>query len=1543
MKIRNSDILFGRIITSYKWIDKETARESIQEVGALQGFGIDKRLHQVLFERSKVGVDEIYAVLEILLSMQKIPKIKTLITYLFTDDDEKRFYDFLEWKENWKDDQEELTEIPAEWANKKLPILANELLLCVNIKHKLQIAGFSYKLLDIIRDKQLLNTQFLTILPELNERKCVIVSSEKRDSARIHRSIALILSRLAVCNGYMKQEDANKSYLAWESIAHLGIHLRYSEVLYYMGFLEESVLSNLTETLQTTTQIDQIPRLPLIHLNAQERHFLENLHDKGVIPEDIWKKGNDLLKQLQQNGLVKIYLGDVLILQKKLTRKDIAKQWSEYRKKEVANQVKELQLEQTQEARISYLKIERDFQEELAQTEEVMKQADDEVWKYKKQAKYLFNKPVQSATEDKNFEQKLKEDLLSSQEHIRVISKNLVSHDYAKYKIVAVLLAVLVVVVLVFGVLLQKKLQKTEPQQQIKVTEEELNIPYTLQSGLTLGKQHHYAQAIERYNKLQNQKLNYETSSLVQQRLQQWTEYYKCWQYFYDIAKNNNTVFSFRDEKMCTISEAGDSGIRLSLPSSNSWFLQWKDLTASEIYQLFHIFAIDQKYPWILANFCLEHRLKEELRKVLVIYLSTYPGEQSKAYSMLAELLNVPTYTKFQEHEGALYTEEEMKKIVPDISVPEEKKEPVGENNNSYFEKWQSYNNDIIKTQQKDWENDEFSHSDLSTELKKKEQDINKQLADGKVFFANKWQNRSDLGTWMHLEEKNKNVIETFGRMEKNNLYEITTETGNRYISNIVKKYNIEYPWDLYKNLEPTLNTLQDREQLALYCEQNKLDTCASIQWNKILSSAPNYPLARHAFGYYLNNNIWENANSKNSMLLPKDEWERMGLVSLFDKVYFAEEAEAIQWTNSVQEKASLENYNNNYITQVDNKKNVWQVKEEFNNALNDFWESDEYSNIVDNKLEVNTKEENTPHFAYLNIFWNDIASIKCEITFPEKNFNRNLLIVLGHNKDEKGNFKEYCIRLNWMIKEKIKEKIKERDAINFYHQLIYRTYNAEDKKEEEKTLDTQPNGPIIGVGNKVNIIIRKTNNVLSVVLKSGSPILKATCSSELNGIIGLGSCDSKVRFDSLDIQGTIDQSKLPKKQEKQEEKIEQPKIKVMHSAICESWSKMSSEMQTLWKDGRSALWNHKLNIALHKLNAVSVQCPNFPCVLCDLGYLALQKHQYKLAREYFNKALSLEPKYELALLGRGQAYQRLKEYDNAINSYIECYNLSSKTQKQNLLCYYLLLSLYWEKGEKDAVLKRADEMQNIFAKNKTVIQLCQEIKEKISQECKSIYTTEHYTFSTNENIRNVALDAIGAFLERFYNKYHEIFSSQTATKQKVMLFQTTASMYQYLQLQYPIALQSDVALWWNATNEICIAMDQHPAFLYRDLHKAALAQIEYTFSNIPECLYTSFEKYFSNVSVELDNTRWNNILAWDKHQIKEELQHFSWNNWLEKENQDSVMILSFLMEKEKVKFGQILKNLKAGQTFKDAYRKVFSIETDSTMENALKKYWKNK
>ena len=43
MQIRNSDIVFGRIAATFKFADKEAIRLAIQEVGALQGFGIDKQ------------------------------------------------------------------------------------------------------------------------------------------------------------------------------------------------------------------------------------------------------------------------------------------------------------------------------------------------------------------------------------------------------------------------------------------------------------------------------------------------------------------------------------------------------------------------------------------------------------------------------------------------------------------------------------------------------------------------------------------------------------------------------------------------------------------------------------------------------------------------------------------------------------------------------------------------------------------------------------------------------------------------------------------------------------------------------------------------------------------------------------------------------------------------------------------------------------------------------------------------------------------------------------------------------------------------------------------------------------------------------------------------------------------------------------------------------------------------------------------------------------------------------------------------------------
>ena len=88
--IRNSDILFGRTTATYQFASKESIRQSIKEVSTLQVLGIEKRIHQILYERGYLNQDQVYAVLESLLQSQQLKKIKELVFYRFDEEDEKK-------------------------------------------------------------------------------------------------------------------------------------------------------------------------------------------------------------------------------------------------------------------------------------------------------------------------------------------------------------------------------------------------------------------------------------------------------------------------------------------------------------------------------------------------------------------------------------------------------------------------------------------------------------------------------------------------------------------------------------------------------------------------------------------------------------------------------------------------------------------------------------------------------------------------------------------------------------------------------------------------------------------------------------------------------------------------------------------------------------------------------------------------------------------------------------------------------------------------------------------------------------------------------------------------------------------------------------------------------------------------------------------------------------------------------------------------------------------------------------------------------------
>ncbi len=411
--IRNSDILFGRIAVKFRFVSRENTRQAIKEVSALQVLGIEKRLPQVMFERGYLIEEEIYAILEALLQSKQISRIRTLSTYLFTEEDERKFYAYLglEYQPNRS---EALISLPEHLQKRSdLPISCENLLACLNIKHNLNKAKISVFLLDIIYNKQFLTRNFSKIISDLDKKKHIIIKPSKHENNQFQHNVAVLFWQLGIIQGKLKQQDLKKIIFIWESLSSLEISLHISDLLFYMGILDKKSLEEISESLAKFTGIDQKPRFPLLHLSDTEQSCFEKLLNKGLFPEKNIEKAKTIFMRLQQEGLNYIRLSDVMILQKTLTRKQIIQQWANLRKKEIEQEVEKMQIDRTQE-------IDRDsvFGEnlgaELAHNQEAVLQAEAEEKLYQEEFKRKI--VVQNSPEDNLLEKEFDETFQQAQE-----------------------------------------------------------------------------------------------------------------------------------------------------------------------------------------------------------------------------------------------------------------------------------------------------------------------------------------------------------------------------------------------------------------------------------------------------------------------------------------------------------------------------------------------------------------------------------------------------------------------------------------------------------------------------------------------------------------------------------------------------------------------------------------------------------------------------------------------------------------------------------------------------------------------------------------------------------------------------------------------------------------------------------------------------------------------------------------------------------------------------------------------------------------------
>ncbi len=1546
MQIRNSDIVFGRIAATFKFADKEAIRLAIQEVGALQGFGIDKRIHQVLFEKHHLNPEQIYAILEVLLETQTVKRIRTLVTYLFTEEDEKKFYEYLGWQESWEEGQDYLEKVPEIWIDKMLPILKQELLLCVNIKRKLQLAGISLNILEIIRDKQLLNTGFLEIFPDLNERKRVVIDLQKYDATLKRKNAAVLFSQLAICNGYMKQEDVERSIFVWEGSWNLGIRLKYAEVLFYMGILDETNSSKIAVMLQNLTKIDQGPRFPLMRLNAQERHYLDNLHEKGLLDETMWQEGQDLLIRLQHDGLEKMHLGDLLILQKKLSRKSISKQWAEYRKKEVAMQVKDLQMDKTQETRISFLQIKHELDDELAQTEEVIRIADEEVKNYEKNAKHWIHQKKQKSDEEQDFESKLKEDLLASQEHIKAIGGDLIPKYHDIYKIAKVAGLILFLFFLVFLFLLFQKI--VHKQEDLVVKQESdsivqfIDIQEQLNIGLALAKEFQYEKAIDWYRSLDTTNVKQEDIQTIQNQIKKWQTQQKVWDAFHKEVgyRKSSIVFNFRSEKNCRYLRDSEEGIVLEVENGKEWKLPWHTLKTTEIYSLFLAFDLEREHLWELACFCADHGLHNEIRKVLAKYVMRYPANEKRAWNLLSKTLSHPKGTKYEIWEGVLYTSNEMHdKAVPILDKPtvvEHTKTPLISKNIFSFQDWHKYQNDILRKQKKEYEIDCKKQALIfqkerwtSKETAQEENELCTKMASGYIKIGREWQSRSQLGKWMRATLKNGETFTAFFSFI-NNGCKVTYLSGNNEFKQKNQFENLEeipFPWDEYFKQEEKITSRLENEYLALWSEKHGVDLGAKIQWEKILNFAPNYAIARGSLGYYFWNNKWQTKQDVQindggvaweNVMIPQEDLFRIFSVQDENNILFQEEFSYNQWKSTQVSDSTIKQ---------PLQGNQMDIFDSFDSVSN-LWHLGKGGKITDGILQINATGD-YHCCAYLTIPWEHTFTLKCKINFPEKDNNKNMLIFLFQDPNLQKD-QGYIIRLNWLDFGASKRDMK--------HQLIA-------VGQENESLSTIFK-PIIAAQNWCNLNIMVQNDFIRVSIQ-GSEIFKEKLPSNITktGIIGLGSFRSLVQFDDVQCKGNIVEQLWQQREEKEakkqeaEQKKEQEK-KFLYPAIYHAMDQMTPTLLETWKQGRIAFLKKQFPTAREKLYYVAQQAPKFPCVWLDLGFCSLEQNLAEQAYQYFIKAIELEPEWDMAILGRGRASQLLKNYNAAIEDYAKCLLLN----KQNMLCHYALIGYFLEKGERESALSRVREIKNVFQnfqeENKLLNQIFAIYSNKIEE---PIHSTENYEF--RGKVSTIACQALGSYLEDLFTHFRTIFPQHNPRKNTVVVFETSEEMYKYLALQHMQVFPYSSAIWWNVTNELVVALDQHRNFFYRDLYREAFRQSHHQLAfPLPMNIYIGAEMYFSSAIMEKDTIQWEKILPLYKENIQKLYPYFSWSQWLETEQYcpfESYLVVHFLIHQEQEKWNQLLQELPKGKKWSDAFRSIFPQENDKALTKACNAYWK--
>lgn len=1514
--IRSSDRLFGRAVSTYQWVDREVIRQVIRELSSLDVHGIDKRIYQIMYERGFLQQDQIYAILESLLQSQQITKIKSLSTYEFTENDDKNLY--TAWKLPYPlNSTEPISELPLEVLEQKLPISAENLLICLNIKHSLEKVGIHLLLLRILCDKRLLTSKFSKIIPDIRQRKRVILDPEEYTKARQNRSIALLFWRIANLQGYLKDKDFEQTIFVWQTLLGMEINIRYSEILFFLNLLDESTTNRIAESLMQIAGIDQKPRLALIHLSEIEIQHFQKLVNAGLIPDTQLNESKNLWLRVQQAGLTKFTLPELMIVQTKLTRKGISQIWAELCKKTIAEEVAKKQMEHTQEM---MLEQPQDLNRELAQTQELVKQVEAEEKSYAESVKHKFI--VSQSEEDQKVEDEIEETFQQTQiQRLQEMQKNaefltsklseqaprqakylqtVIAHYHhphtqmpSRIKLTILVAVIFIVLLCIVLLALEDKPLPSDLPTQTSTNNNNWN-EESIQKDIELAKQllkiYQYNQTIDIYKKLLTQiPEQHQLHTQIKTGLQQAIIYQKLIDDLNKVVqqKTNNIFFQFRGRESCQIIAISPDGLVIILDKGNSTSqIAWHDVKPEDIVQFWESYGIVQIHPWEVSLFCVEHRLTSSLRKSLAIYLNQNPIYKEKACNLLKSVTqHAASYEDYIIYEGSLYATDEVARLHANSNPPN------GSQNNfpNPFNPPQYIPPESNTMSAVSW--DQVDQWQTSILLKQRDEYNKSQQAQNKIFASQRWttpelvefenlaldkqnQNqvyfihqqkkewlpRAQLGQWC-LVSKRKDTMPTTGFLLQNqNMYELRTNTGRQFLSEnqILSKTLKIYPWDQYWKLRTDANNVLEHKHLAQWAESHNFIELSQIEWEQVAMLAPQHIKARQKLNYVLSANQWiPKTSAKSSEVYWQHTTLTPNQAGRMGLVLFEN-----RW--QLREDVAVSQLRNQAKTLVEDTSAGLAILGKSTIINSDLSCQSNYNFDTSEQLtswSTNNNIELTQKSLQINAktdspqftYWKAPLTGDCTITAN--------LAFLEHPAN------------NLMIRLYCTPNKSDYDGY-----LICLAHAQENNvlghwiksyaKPEGEILN-QVRLPTLVAKRPFRLIIKIVGDKIEVHLNK-QRLLRVNDKQFRQGFFGIGGWRSSIQIQDIQIQGSLEPQWYKQQIGATKPQKTTNQWQGISADVVQAWYNIPNPAWQIWKQERHAQLCGDQATAWVLCQTLIRNYPEFALAWLDRANIRKDLYDLPHALEDCQTALKFQT-WDSAYLLRGKIYSLQGKTDLAMKDFSQALILNPK----NIEAHYCLVQIYLQLDRKNQAIASIQSLSQEIPQAGQVLRTDMErVESGAFAQPKFVKTSGHYEISGE--VPEVFGSALAAWLKQMDSHYQTIYGKIPNKKCSVLIFASRENLANYANLAIPEPMLADNAYWWPYRNEILVSLDQHPLLWSSALLSAVTQEWLSAQVPLPHFVSQGLLNYGEYCPLEAKQWAWWNISPYWRQHIQTELDFAS-------------------------------------------------------------------